>query len=291
LSNRKNIQAGKLEITIQQLKTKALYKKYGPQVSAKYEFSYNPILQSSIILVGVFNPDLSAGATNRIQFGTTWAQTAGIKVSQSLFDASIKKNINKSRLQEKIRSSAQAQTEYELACEVAKTYLTIWLQEEQRKAAILDTVRTGISYQLPQEKYNAGRLLKFELNQSTINHNNTKQRSIDAAIIIVETKILMHYLIGMLERELTDFITDTSLFYANLSLDHNKITSDSIPITKQLNLQKETVHVLQYRFKEQQITGSELNRQENELQKLKVDCQNTKANAWLFEIAYLNVTG
>jgi len=406
LSNRKNIQAGKMDITIQQLKTKALYKKYGPQVSAEYSYNYNPILQSSIIPVGVFNPALPADATDRIQFGTTWAQTAGITASQPLFDASIKKQINENRLQEKISGAAQAQTEYELAYEVAKTYLTIWLQEEQIKAAILDTVRTGISYQLQQDIYTAGRLLKFELNTASINHNNTKQKFMDATLLVVETKIYLLYLTGMLEGEFIDFKIDTSLFYTNLFPDDAKITLDSIPIMKQLNLQKElaliqqqtarakyipvvslkgflganqfsndfnpiqsnswfgysyiglnvklpillaedrksetqelllksqqysnqlddksaqfkqesataklelsrtklqletqenniglykeTVQILQDRFQEQQITASELNRQENELQKLEVDYQNTKANAWLFEIAYLNATG
>ena len=53
-NNRKNIQAGKIEIEIQQLKTKALYKKYGLQISGEYNYNYNPILQSSIIPVGKF---------------------------------------------------------------------------------------------------------------------------------------------------------------------------------------------------------------------------------------------
>ena len=70
LSNRKNIQAGQIDVEIQQLKTRALYKKYGPQVSVEYNYNYNPILQSSIIPVGKFNPSLPSDATENIQFGT-----------------------------------------------------------------------------------------------------------------------------------------------------------------------------------------------------------------------------
>ena len=56
-------------------------------------------------------------------------------------------------------------------------------------------------------------------------------------------------------------------------------------------LYEETLKIFQDRFKEQQITSIELNRQEYELQKLLTDYQNTKAKAWLFELAFLNDTG
>ena len=407
LSNRKNIQSGKIDIAIQQLKTKALYKKYGPQVSAEYNYNYNPILQSSIIPVGIFNPALPSDATERIQFGTTWAQSAGITATQPLYDATISKQINENRLLEKISIASQAQTEYELAYEVSKAYINIWLQQQQINAAIIDTARTWLSYQLQLENYTAGRLLKSELNTANINHNNMKQQLIDATIQWVENKIYLMYVSGILDNDANDFNIDTSFFAnSNLLLVDTKIILDSIPIFQQLNLQKqlslieqeterskylpiaslkgflganqfsnefnpfkanswfgysyiglnvkfpvllaedkknkiqqlqlqsqqysmqlddksaqfkhesstaklelsrlslqlktqednivlykETLAILQERFREQQITSNELNRQEYELQKLLADYQNTKAKAWLFSLSYLNATG
>jgi len=407
LSNRKNIQSGKIDIAIQQLKTKALYKKYGPQVSAEYNYNYNPILQSSIIPVGIFNPALPSDATERIQFGTTWAQSAGITATQPLYDATISKQINENRLLEKISIASQAQTEYELAYEVSKAYINIWLQQQQKNAAIIDTARTWLSYQLQLENYTAGRLLKSELNTANINHNNMKQQLIDATIQWVENKIYLMYVSGILDNDANDFNIDTSFFAnSNLLLVDTKIILDSIPIFQQLNLQKqlslieqeterskylpiaslkgflganqfsnefnpfkanswfgysyiglnvkfpillaedkknriqqlqlqsqqysmqlddksaqfkhesstaklelsrlslqlktqednivlykETLAILQERFREQQITSNELNRQEYELQKLLADYQNTKAKAWLFSLSYLNATG
>ncbi len=407
LSNRKNIQSGKIDIAIQQLKTKALYKKYGPQVSAEYNYNYNPILQSSIIPVGIFNPALPSDATERIQFGTTWAQSAGITATQPLYDATIIKQINENRLLEKISIASQAQTEYELAYEVSKAYINIWLQQQQINAAIIDTARTWLSYQLQLENYTAGRLLKSELNTANINHNNMKQQLIDATIQWVENKIYLMYVSEILDNDANDFNIDTSFFAnSNLLLVDTKIILDSIPIFQQLNLQKqlslieqeterskylpiaslkgflganqfsnefnplkanswfgysyiglnvkfpmllaedkknkiqqlqlqsqqysmqlddksaqfkhesstaklelsrlslqlktqednivlykETLAILQERFREQQITSNELNRQEYELQKLLADYQNTKAKAWLFSLSYLNATG
>jgi len=406
-SNRKNMEAGKIDITIQQLKTKALYKQYGPQVSAEYNYNYNPILQSSIIPVGKFNPALPTDATATLQFGTTWSQSAGITASQPLFDATIKKQINESRLQEKISTASQAQTAYELAYEVSKAYINIWLQQQQISSAIIDTARTCLSYRLQLGNYTAGRLLKSELNTAIINHNNTKQQLTDATIQLVENKVFLLFVTGNLAGAATDFNIDTTIFTNNnLLFADTKVVIDSIPVFQQLKLQqqlsllqqqtekskyipaislkgflganqfsnefnpikanswfgysyiglnikiplllgedkknkiqqlqlqsqqysmqlddksaqlnqesltaaleltrlslqlktqednillyKETLQILQDRFKEQQITAIELNRQETELQKLLTDYQNTKAKAWLFELSFLNATG
>ncbi len=406
-SNRKNIQLGKIDVAIQQLKTKALYKKYGPQVSAEYNYNYNPILQSSIIPVGIFNPALPSDATQRIQFGTRWSQTAGVTATQPLFDATISKQINENRLLEKISVASQSQSEYDLAYEVTKAYINVWLQQQQINTAIIDTFRTGISYRLQLDNYSAGRLLKSDLNIANINHNNTKQKLSDAIIQLVSNKIYLMYLTGILDIEASAFNIDTSVFVnSDMLLLDKKIITDSIPIFEQLNLQKqlalaqretesskymptvslkgflganqfsnqfnpfksdswfgysyiglnvkvpillaedrtnitqqlrlkaqqydiqrddktaqltqetatamlemsrlnlqlrtqednielykETLSILQERFKEQQITASELNRQEYELQKLLADYQNTKANGWLYKLSYLSTTG
>jgi outer membrane protein TolC len=406
-SNRKNIQAGKMDIEIQQLKTKALYKKYGPQVSAEYNYNYNPILQSSVIPVGKFNPTLSSDATETIQFGTTWIQSLGITASQPIFDASLKRQINESRLQEKISSASQAQTEYELAYEASKAYVNIWLQQQQKNGAVIDTDRTWLSYQLQLDNYISGRLLKSELNNAIINHNNAKQKLMDASLQLVSNKIYLLFITGAFASAANDITIDTS-FFSNYSLlmDDTKTNFDSIPIFKQLSYQKqyallqqqtekskhlpiasikgfwganqfsndfnpiksnswfgfsyiglnvkfplllgedkfrkmqqlqlqnqqyskrlddkqaqfnresltakleleriklqlktqvdnlilykETLQLLQDRFKEKQITSSELNRQEYEFQKLLSEYQNIKAEQWLYGLSYLYATG
>jgi outer membrane protein len=242
-SNRKNIEAGKIDVQIQQLLTKALYKKFGPQVSAEYNYNYNPILQSSIIPVGKFNSSLPPDATANIQFGTTWSQSAGITAIQPLFDATIKKQINESRLQEKISSATQAQSQYELAYDVAEAYINTWLQQQQINSAIIDTTRTWFSYQLQLDKFTAGRLLKSELNKAIINHNNTKQQLVDATIQLLANKIYLLFVTGTTAADANDFNIDTAFFNNNslLPVDKNgaKFSLDSMPVFQQLQLQQQ----------------------------------------------------
>ena len=195
-ANRKNIQAGKWDLSIRKLQTTALLKKYGPQVSFEYTYLFNPVLQTSILPIGIFNSNYPPDATKALQFGTTWTQSADLVLLQPLLDASIKRQIKEFELQEKITASSQAQTEYDLAYTVAQTYLNICLQEQQILSAISDTNRTRISYQLQIDKFDAKRLLKSDLNKALVNHNNALQKLKDAISQVIENKLYFKTTLG-----------------------------------------------------------------------------------------------
>lgn len=239
-ANRKNIQSGKLDITIRRLQTEALMKKYWPQVSLEYTYLYNPILQTSILPIGIFNPSYPIDATKSVQFGTKWTQAAGLNLVQPLLDASIKRQIHEFELQEKITAAAQAQTEYDLAYNIAQAYINISLQMQQIRSAAADSSRTWISYQLQKDKFDAKRLLKSDLNKALINHNNAVQKLKDAVSQLVENKVYLLYLTGESNLEKADINIDTSFFKQDqFSGTAMKQNNDSIPELRQLGLQGE----------------------------------------------------
>ena len=238
--NRKNIQAGKSDLVIQRLQTEALYRKYWPQVSLEYTYLYNPILQTSIMPIGIFNSAYPADATMSVRFGTTWSQTAGVTVLQPLIDLSIPRRINEAKLQERITSASQAQSEYELAFTIAQTYIEISLQESKIKSAIADTNRTYISYKLLNNKFVEKRLLKSDLNKSLINHNTALQLLLDALSELIEDKVYLLFLIGETAIEKSDFGIDTS-FVKQYKMTTSGIlpNPETIPELQQLELQSQ----------------------------------------------------
>ncbi len=238
LKNRKNIQAGKLDLSIRKLQTDALLKKYWPQLSFEYSYLYNPILQTSILPIGMFNSNFPPDAMKAIQFGTSWTQSADLVLQQPLIDISIKRQIKEFELQEKITASSQAQTEYDLAYTVAQTYLNIGLQEQQIQLAVSDTNRTMISYQLQKDKFDAKRLLKSDLNKAHINHNNAVQKLRDAISQLIEDKVYLLFLIGEPDIAKADFAIENGLFKNDQLLRSDlQLQKDSIPELRQLELQ------------------------------------------------------
>jgi len=236
--NRKNIQAGKSNPAIQKLETEMLYKKYWPQISIEYNYLYNPILQTSILPIGIFNPSYPLDATKSIQFGTKWSQTAGITVIQPLLDQSIRRQINEAKLQEQMAAATQAQSEYELAYTVAQTYIEISLQQAKIESAIADTARTFISYNLLKNKFDEKRLLKSDLNKSIINHNNTRQLFSDAIADLIADKVYLLFLTGQANIEKADISIDTCFFNIHKILPPNTNPDfELIPEFQQLELE------------------------------------------------------
>jgi outer membrane protein TolC len=211
LANKKNVQSGKLDLTISNLQTQAISRKYCPQVSADYTYFYNPILQTSIIPIGLFNPSYPPDARINLQFGTNWTQTVGITAIQPLFDLSIKRQVAEAKLQERIAALSQQQTENELAYTIAQTYINIYLEEAKVKSLIADTTRTYISYMLLKNKFDEQRLLKSDLNKSKVNHNNAVQLLADGIAQLIEDKVYLLYLMGASEMEKWDFELDSVL--------------------------------------------------------------------------------
>ncbi len=242
--NRKNILAGKMDQEIRKLQTEALYRRFWPQLSAGYTYQYNPILQTSILPIGVFNPAYPADATKSVQFGTKWSQAAGLTLSQPLIDISVNRQIKEGKLQERIAAALQAQTEYELAATVAQAYFNILLQEAKIVSAASDTNRTWQSRLLLQNKFDQKRLLKSELNRGKINHNNAVQLYYNAVAQLIEDKVFLLFLIGRNKIEQTDIRLDTAyLNFETLQLPDVQPKVANIPELQQLQLKAELAGV------------------------------------------------
>jgi outer membrane protein len=208
LSNNKNIQAGDINIDIGNLQTHSLNRKFWPIVSLDYSYHYNPILQTSIIPIGIFNPAFPIDATENIQFGTNWSQSAGLSLTQPIFDIGISKTIQQAKLRNAITDITQNMAIEELAYAIAKSYVTVYLDAGKVDNGIADTLRTFTSYTLLKNLYIEERLLVTDLNKAIINHNNSKQLLSDATAALQLDKLYLLFLMGKSEQ--LDFITDST---------------------------------------------------------------------------------
>jgi len=239
LANSGNVRAVRTDIEIAKLQTSSAYQKYLPDLSLNYSYRYNPVIPTQIIPVGQFN-QVPTDEKRPIKFGTSWQENTGLNLYQPLIDFSIKSRVEESRINEKLKNTDAAAAERDLKMEVIKSFTKIWLYEEQLRSAELDTVRTSKINELFTAKSKEGKVLKSEVNKTTLNHNNALANYVAASSSLTREKIYMAFLTGISLETLLDGRFDFSPFSGNgLRLANKDPLFDSIPSVRSLRLRSE----------------------------------------------------
>ncbi|MGD1842957.1 MAG: TolC family protein [Thermonemataceae bacterium] len=204
LVNQPNINRAKSDVLLTKLQSVAVKAAYLPQISIAYDYRYNTIIPTQVVPVGQFNP-IPTDETRGIQFGTPWQQNAGISVYQPVIDFTTQKSIKESNINETLASIDLKIAEDKLTYEIADTYSRIIIFKFQLEEAMADTVRSYRSYTILNDGFEEGKVLKMELNNAIINHNNNINQYKKVLAAGITEKIYMHYLTNIaLERVLED---------------------------------------------------------------------------------------
>jgi outer membrane protein len=239
LANKGNILAVRTDIEIAKLQTSSAYQKYLPDLSLSYNYRYNPIVPTQIIPVGQFNP-VPTDEKRPIKFGTDWQQNSGLTLFQPIIDFSIKSRVAESRINEKMKNTDAAASERDLKLEVIKSFINIWLRDEQHRSASLDTLRTARTKELFVLKSKEGKVLKTEVNRAILNHNNAMSNYIAVLSSLTREKIYMSFLTGISLENLLDGTFDFSPFSDDvIKLSTSDLLLDSIPSLKSLIIRSE----------------------------------------------------
>jgi outer membrane protein len=194
--NRKLLASLETEYKINQLKTEELNVKYLPKVSLNYNYQYNPIIATSVLPADAFNSGVSSDGMIPIKLGANYSQNIGVLLQQPLLDISISKLIAESKLQEKLATLSEKEARLELTYEVSKVYFNILVVQEQVKEAIGDTIRTALSLKTINQKYSNKRVLKVDVNDAKVTHNNAVQKYLNAANNALVLKQYLLYVTG-----------------------------------------------------------------------------------------------
>ncbi|OUL61992.1 TolC family protein [Flavobacterium sp. AJR] len=238
--NRKLLASLETEYKINQLKTKELNAKYLPRVSLNYNYQYNPIIATNVLPASAFNSGASSSDMIPIKLGANYSQNAGILLQQPLLDISISKLIAESKLHEKLANLSEKEARLELTYEVSKVYFNILVTEEQVKEAIGDTTRTALSLKTITQKYNNKRVLKVDVNDAKITHNNAVQKYLNATNNALVLKQYILYVTGNESSLASSMILEKYNMNENITdLDENLILA--LPQIEILKTQNEVL--------------------------------------------------
>lgn len=178
LENKPGLKTFDLDAQLVAAKTEVLKLKRQPQVSAAVDVQLNPVLQTSVIPVGVFNPALGSDATATVRFGTLWQNAAGILAVQTLYDPSIAAQIREQEFQKQLIAADREITAADLRLEVASAFYAVLIATEELAFAEADSARAQQFFEETRKRQEGGKLLQNELNSASI--------SLNAAVLTLE---------------------------------------------------------------------------------------------------------
>jgi outer membrane protein TolC len=236
LTNKADIKAVRIDKMIARLQTKENYTGYIPRISLGYDFRYNIVIPSQIVPVGQFNP-VPTDEMRAIRFGTKWQQNAGLSFYQPLLDLSIKSHIAESRINEKLKNSDLKKAEQDLKSEVIRSFINVWLRQQEKTTSESDTLRTCKTLMLLEAGAEEGRVQKTDLNLAIINHNKALSAFNSSCSALAKEKIYLAFLTGLPLRKLDESEFDFSVFEEEMLTDDlTEIPFDSLPSIEQLRL-------------------------------------------------------
>lgn len=152
------------EYQIQEVRSRAL-----PQISANGNLTYNPIIQTTVIDGSAFG---APGTTIQAAFGQKWTSSAGVSLTQNLFDQSVFTGLKAARTTREFYQINNQLTEEEVIERVANNYYQVYVLRE--KLALVETnLKTTTKVRdIVKGQYDNGLAKKIDLDRMTVNVSN-----------------------------------------------------------------------------------------------------------------------
>lgn len=163
------------EYQIQEVRSRAL-----PQISANGNLTYNPILQTTVIDGAAFN---APGTSIQAAFGQKWISTAGVSLTQNLFDQSVFTGLKAARTTREFYQINNQLTEEEVIERVANNYYQVYVLRQKLALAETNLKTTSKVKDIVKGQYDNGLAKKIDLDRMTVNLSNIntqKQQIINA---------------------------------------------------------------------------------------------------------------
>ena len=134
LENKADAKKAKLSVENSEYQIQAIRSGALPQISANGNLTYNPILQTTVIDVAGFG---QPGTTIQAAFGQPWISTAGLSLTQALFDQSVFIGLKAAKSTREFYQINEQLTEEQVIERVANNYYQVFVQRQ--KLTVLDS--------------------------------------------------------------------------------------------------------------------------------------------------------
>ena len=166
------------EYQIQEVRAQAL-----PQISANGTLTYNPVLQTTVIDGANFG---QPGTIIQANFGQKWISTAGVSLTQALFDKTVFTGLKAAKSTREFYQINNQLTEEQVIERVANNYYQVYVQRQ--KLTVIDSTfkNTNKVKNIIKGQYDNGLAKKIDLDRILVkisNINTLRQQILNAVQI------------------------------------------------------------------------------------------------------------
>lgn len=188
LQNKADAKKAKLEVENSEYKIQEVRSRALPQISANGNLTYNPIIQTTVIDGAGFG---APGTTIQAAFGQKWTSTAGVSLTQTIFDQSVFTGLRAARSTREFYQINDQLTEEQVIERVANNYYSVYVQQERLILLDSNYVNTSKVRDIVQGQFDNGLAKKIDLDRIIVKMSNidTERQQIKNQITLQENAL------------------------------------------------------------------------------------------------------
>ncbi|MBW1653758.1 TolC family protein [Flavobacterium quisquiliarum] len=188
LQNKADAKKAKLQVENSEYKIQEVRSRALPQISANGNLTYNPIIQTTVIDGAGFG---QPGTTIQAAFGQTWTSTAGLSLTQAIFDQSVFTGLKAAKSTREFYQINDQLTEEQVIERVANNYYSVYVQQERLMLLDSNYVNTTKVRDIVKGQFDNGLAKKIDLDRIVVKMSNidTERQQIKNQITLQENAL------------------------------------------------------------------------------------------------------
>ena len=169
LENKADAKKAKLQVENSEYKIQEVRSRALPQISANGNLTHNPIIQTTVIDGAGFG---QPGTTIQAAFGQKWVSTAGVSLTQAIFDQSVFTGLRAARSTREFYQINDQLTEEQVIERVANNYYSVYVARERLILLDSNYVNTTKVRDIVKGQFDNGLAKKIDLDRIIVKMSN-----------------------------------------------------------------------------------------------------------------------
>ncbi|WP_214229038.1 TolC family protein [Pedobacter sp. B4-66] len=189
IENSANMRRAKLDIDGGKFKTEEIRAQALPQITGTAGLTYNPIIGQQVVDFG--------GQLQTLKFGQKWNSSAGVQLSQQLFNQQVFTGLQAARSSEEYYNLTAQYTEEQLIEVVAGNYYQVLVNRQQMNVIDTNIKNVKVIETIISNQYKNGLAKKIDVDRIKVNLTNLETQRSQILNAITQLENMLKYSMGM----------------------------------------------------------------------------------------------